>query len=145
MQKDFDTWNEEKKVVDQKIVKRDLFFYAGEIWWCSMGLNVGVEENGKNDNFERPMLIIKKFNADMVWILPLTTKEKQDKYHHKLDHKTIKSSVILSQIKAISTKRLLRRMGSVSESDFEEIISRVINLLKYETPLLEGDLGGMSH
>ncbi len=127
--KDFDVWNKEKKYIENKVVNRDLFFYPREIWWCSAGLNIGVESDGKNENFERPMLIIKKFNADMVWVLPLTTKEKQNKYHYKLEHETIKSWVILSQIKTISTKRLLRKIGSISEFDFKEVIKRVKNTL----------------
>src|SRR3989338_8287859 len=127
MQKDFDTWNKEKKIVDTKVFNRNLFFYSREIWWCSAGLNVGVEINGKNENFERPMLIIKKFNAEMVWALPLTTKEKDNPYHHKLEQGTIKSWVILSQIKAISTKRLLRKIGSISEADFVEIQTKLKN------------------
>ncbi len=127
--KNFDTWNKEKKVIENKVVNRNLFFHLREIWWCSAGLNIGVESDGKNENFERPMLIIKKFNADMVWVLPLTTKEKQNKYHYKLEHETIKSWVILSQIKTISTKRLLRKIGSISELDFIEVIERVKNTL----------------
>ena len=79
MGKDFDTWNKEKKVVDKKAVNQSLFFHVREIWWCSTGLNIAVEADGKNENFERPMLVIKKFNADMIWVLPLTTKEKQNK------------------------------------------------------------------
>lgn len=134
MEKDFDNWNKEKKVVDKKAVNRDLFFYPREIWWCSAGLNVGVEADGKNENFERPMLIIKKINADMIWVLPLTTKEKQNKYHFKLEHAEIKSWVILSQIKTLSTKRLLRKIGSISDSDFAEVVSKTQNLLKIESP-----------
>ncbi len=130
MDKDFDTWNKEKKVVDKKTVNRNLYFYAREIWWCSAGLNIGVEADGKNENFERPMLIIKKFNADMVWVLPLTTKEKENKYHYKLTHETIKSWVILSQMKTISTKRLLRKIGSISESDLQAVIERVQTILQ---------------
>lgn len=135
MEKDFDKWNTEKKIVDKKIINRDLFFYSREIWWCSAGLNIGIETDGKNDNFERPMLIIKKFNSDMVWVLPLTTKGKNNKYYLKLDYEIIKSWVILSQIKTISTKRLLRKIGSISEPDFEEVIFRLQNLLKIESPL----------
>jgi len=135
MEKDFDAWNKEKKTTDKKIVNKGLFFYAREIWWCSAGLNIGVEANGKNENFERPMLIVKKFNADMIWVLPLTTKEKQNKYHHKLEHEVIKSWVILSQIKTISTKRLLRKIGSISDSDFKEVILKVQNIIKIESPL----------
>ena len=130
MDKDFDTWNREKKVVDKKTVNRNLYFYAREIWWCSAGLNVGVEADGKNENFERPMLIVKKFNADMVWVLPLTTKEKANKYHFKLTHETIKSWVILSQIKTISTKRLLRKIGSISKADLQAVISRIQVILQ---------------
>lgn len=135
MKKDFDKWNKEKKLVDKKSINRDLFFYPREIWWCSAGLNIGVEADGKNENFERPVLIIKKFNAEMIWVLPLTTREKQNKYHYKLEHENIKSWVILSQIKTISTKRLLRKIGSISVSDFGEVSSRVQSLLKIENPL----------
>ncbi len=129
MEKDFDSWNTEKKSVDKKSINRELFFYPREIWWCSAGLNIGVESNGKNENFERPVLIIKKFNADMIWVLPLTTKEKQDKYHFKLEYENLKSWVILSQIKTISTKRLLRKVGSIPEVHFKEVINRVKNIL----------------
>ncbi|MEK7459853.1 MAG: type II toxin-antitoxin system PemK/MazF family toxin [Patescibacteria group bacterium] len=129
MEKDFDKWNSEKKLVDKKTVNRDLFFYAREIWWCSAGLNIGVEADGKNENYERPFLIIKKFNADMVWVLPLTTQEKINKYYFKLNYEELKSWVVLSQIKTISTKRLLRKVGSISESDFKEVVERLQNIL----------------
>lgn len=145
MQKDFDAWNKEKKLVNEKLISRHLFFYAREIWWCSAGLNVGVEADGKNGNFERPMLIIKKFNAHMVWVLPLTAKERRNKYFYEIKHQTVRSWVVLSQIKTISTKRLLRKMGFISESDFKEIIFRLQAILKIENPLSGGFLGGRSH
>lgn len=133
--KDFDSWNIEKKIVDAKIVNTELFFYAREIWWCSAGFNIGVEADGKHENFERPMLVVTKFNADMVWALPLTTQRKNNKYYFKLNHEDLKSWVVLSQIKTISTKRLLRKVGSVSELDFKEVIARLQNILKIESSL----------
>jgi len=135
IKKDFDKWNNEKKTVDAKSLNTELFFHAREIWWCSAGLNIGVETDGKHENFERPMLIIKKFNADMVWVLPLTTQGKNNKYYYKLNHEKLKSWVIISQIKNISTKRLLRKIGSVAERDFKKIIIKFRNLLKIESPL----------
>lgn len=137
MEKDFDKWNIEKKLIDKKIVNRELFFYAREIWWCSAGFNIGVETNGKNDNFERPILVIKKFNSEMIWILPLTTipKNKDNTYYFKLNHEDIKSWVILSQIKTVSTKRLLRKIGSISEIDFKEIVVKLKDFLKIESSL----------
>jgi mRNA interferase MazF len=135
MLKDFDSWNAEKKLVDKRIVDRTLFFHAREVWWCNAGLNIGVEVDGKNENFERPMLIIKKFNADLVWVLPLSTKDKNNSYYYKLHHEIIKSSVVLSQLKSMSTKRLLRKIGMISESDFREVIFRLQKILTIENPL----------
>lgn len=67
-----------------------------------------------------------------IWygVVPLTTKEKENKYHYKLTHETIKSWVILSQMKTISTKRLLRKIGSISESDLQAVIERVQTILQ---------------
>jgi mRNA interferase MazF len=135
MYKDFDKWNIEKQLVDKKKVNRDLFFHERELWWCSAGINIGVESNGKNENFERPMLIVKKFNADMLWVIPMTTKEKNDKYHYLINQELIKSWAVLSQLKTISTKRLLRKIGSVSELEFKEIQENIKNFLTIENSL----------
>jgi len=125
--KDFDSWNKKKKVIDQKEISDQTFFNEREIWWGSLGLNIGYEQDGKNENFERPLLIIKKFNRDIVWVLPLTTIAKDNKFHHKL--KKSGSFVILSQIRLVSTKRFLRLVETVNENEFKEIINRVKNFL----------------
>ena len=36
-----------------------VYFREKEIWWASLGANIGYEQDGKNDNFERPVLILK--------------------------------------------------------------------------------------
>jgi len=41
VEKDFDKWNMKKKKLDKN--KRDLLFKEGEIWWCSLGVNIGEE------------------------------------------------------------------------------------------------------
>jgi len=60
MPKDFDCWNEIKKGIDGR--EKIIFCNKREIWWCSLGLNVGVEEDGKNQLFKRPVLVVKVFN-----------------------------------------------------------------------------------
>lgn len=47
MQKDFDKWNEIKKIVHSK--PDNFGMHKREIWWMSLGLNVGVEVDGKHD------------------------------------------------------------------------------------------------
>ncbi len=135
MIKDLDKWNDEKKIVEEKDVNRRLYFRSGEVWWCSAGLNIGREIDGKHDNFERPVLVLKKFNSEMFWSVALSSKEKVNKFYFKLEHDTIKSQVVLSQIKTMSTKRLLRKLGTVSKSDFHKIITFIINELQNESPL----------
>lgn len=124
--KDFDKWNKKKKLIDQKEISDQTFFNEREIWWGSLGVNIGYEQDGKNDDFERPLLIVKKFNRSIVWVLPLTTIAKDNKFHYKL--KSSGSFVILSQIRLVSTKRFLRLIETINENEFKEIISNIKGL-----------------
>ncbi len=146
IKKDFDKWNERKKEVDKSILLDDFFFYEREIWWCSMGKNIGVEVNGKDEGFERPGIILRVFNKDMVWILPITSSVKKSKFYYNFIFNKIEQFVMLTQIKTISSKRLRRKIGTISDSDFEKILTEFISLVKNETPPVKaGNLGGRSH
>ncbi len=133
-QKDFDTWNGLKKELEytDKVLDREFFFHEREIWWTSLGLNLGHEQDGKNINFERPVIIIKKFNQHLCWIIPLTSKSKANPlYYHKLSNNLegdTDSVAILSQIKLISSKRLLRKVGYATPEDFKIIVEKVKGL-----------------
>ena len=128
--KNFDTWNHKKKHIDALPYER-FHFHEREIWWASLGLNVGDEQDGKNELFERPVLILKKFNNRVVWILPLTTQSKSGPYYYPLTNPGISktSCVILSQMRLISTKRLQRRMGKVSFAQLSVLQNRLTQLL----------------
>jgi len=115
MNKDFDGWNNLKKIVQDK--KPPAFFCEGEIWWCSIGMNIGTEEDGKNNLYERRVLILKKFNAEQFLALPITDKLKSSADHFQLGE----DSVILSQARVVSSKRLNRRVRFVSAKTYEEI------------------------
>jgi len=125
--KDFDKWNERKKIIDRKEISDGMFFNEREIWWGSLGVNIDYEQDGKNDDFERPLLIVKKFNRSVVWVLPLTTIAKDNKFHYKL--KSSGSFVILSQIRLVSTKRFLRLVETINENEFKEIVSKIKGFL----------------
>lgn len=47
-QKDFDSWNQKKKIVNNKEHLSPLF-KERDIWWLSIGINVGFEEDGKKN------------------------------------------------------------------------------------------------
>lgn len=95
------------------------YFKEREIWWCSLGKNIGYEQDGKNERFERPILIVKKFNHEILWTLPLTrTSKENNKYYFKLEQYGESSFIVLSQLRLVSSKRLLRKMRMIREDEF---------------------------
>ena len=41
MEKDFDKWNNQKKVIHNR--GENKFYHPRDIWWCRLGLNVGYK------------------------------------------------------------------------------------------------------
>ena len=128
--KDFDKWNEEKKILDEDDFSG--FVHEREIWWCSLGVNVGHEEDGKNEQFERPALILKKWSNKTVIILPMPTKTKKNKYHFAFQHEGIEFAVILSQVRIISTNRLTRKIRKINRHLFGDIQRAFVGLITNE-------------
>lgn len=106
-----------------------VFFHEREMWWGSIGANVGFEQDGKNDDFERPLLVIKKFNKHLLWVLPTTSKYHKDEFHFETQYTGMKSWVILSQIRTISSRRLQRKIRRLPKKEFEEVKARVRKFL----------------
>jgi len=112
--KDFNSWNEIKKKIETENNDPKKFPKEREVWMCSLGKNVGYEQNGAGDNFSRPILIIKKFNNYMFWAVSLSTKQKDfDFYFNYTDPNNQKVSAILAQMKLISVKRLKRKLYDI--------------------------------
>ena len=133
MQKDFDSWNVLKKKLDA--IHKTPTFQEREIWWCSVGLNVGHEENGKNDLFSRPVLVIRKFNKRIFLGIPLTSKIKEHhKFYHKIHFKDQVQSVMLSQVRVWESRRLTRIKGKLSADQFEEIRRVLSEIVKGNYP-----------
>ena len=117
--KDFDKWNEKKKRIDSYI--KNILPNKREIWWLSIGLNVGVEEDGKNNNFERPVLVVKVFNRQCFLGIPITSLDKSNKkYYFPIVYNGKKFFLVLSQIRLFSVKRLSRIIYKISSQEFLE-------------------------
>ena len=127
--KDFDSWNKEKKSLEN-VGHNTLVFHEREIWWCSIGINLGDEQDGKNELFERPVLILKKFNNKVALVLPMSTKQKDGIYYHNLGHDEKVFTVILSQLRLASVKRFRRLVRKISPHQFELIQNKLINFIK---------------
>ena len=127
MTKDFDTWNEKKKQIEKHPSVPNI--HVREVWWVSLGLNIGSEEDGKNFHFERPVLIIKKYNENMVLILPLSGKRKPSRYRFPVSVGENQSDVLLSQPRLISTKRMIRKVAKLMDHNFEAVLQAFIESL----------------
>lgn len=79
----FARWTKLKLQTHVSEREENFYFYEREIWWVSLGVNVGFEQNGKNDLYERPVLVLRKFNKDILWALPLTTKKRKTSFIYR--------------------------------------------------------------
>ena len=127
MFKRFIDWIYAKIAIDSK-ERSETVINEREVYWCSLGENIGDEENGKGEVFRRPVLIFKKFNNHIFWGIPMSSKNKESFYYRRVVLKDVEQSVILSQLRLLDTKRLDTKIGFLSESDFLEIQNSVINL-----------------
>ena len=113
--KKFQEWIRLKQELEEQIkIPR---FEEGEIWWCYLGENIGNEECGKGDKFLRPVLVIKKFNHNLFYGLPTTTKIKDNKYYYQTQIKDKQICLMLSQMKTIDAKRLAYRQARMPDSE----------------------------
>lgn len=83
--KNFDEWNIVKKKVNEHDTK-SLYFKEREIWWVAVGINIGSESDGKNELFERPVLIVKKLGSGVFLGVPVTSKAKEGPFFVEVNY-----------------------------------------------------------
>jgi mRNA interferase MazF len=118
-EKDFEQWHRVKTGLDAR--RRSPTFQERQIWWCSLGVNIGHEEDGKGDYATRPVLIVRKFNRRIFWGVPLTTQIKDRLHYHRVHFKGVEQCVMLSQMRLWEARRLRSEMGQLPEDQFEGI------------------------
>lgn len=101
--------------------KKDFHFKEGEVWWCSIGLNIGEEEFGKGAIFERPVLIFRKFTKNSFLGLPLTSHKKEGSWYVSCRVAGKAGSVMLNQARIFDGARLLNYITRVKDVELEII------------------------
>lgn len=129
MEKNFDDWNKNKKDLHYR-KSNNTRFREGEIWWCAAGINIGHEIDGKHDAFERPFYILKKCSETMFIGIPCTSSSKKGLYIYHLDTNRLDFILNFSQIKTLSSKRLLRKVSTVLFRYERDIREKFIEYLK---------------
>lgn len=131
--KDYSSWHKIK--TESENTGQSKLFREREIWWTSIGNNIGFEQDGKHDLYERPVLVFRKFNKEMFWALPMTSKAKEGKFYFSFPLHGENRTAILSQLRVLSSKRLIRRIGKISNQNFIDVETAIINLIKSNDPL----------
>ena len=115
----FDEWNEAK--INLELCGRRPRILQGQIWWTGVGRNVGVEINGKNERFSRPVIVYKKLSAHKFMAIPLTTKMHVGSWYVPFKHGNKEENAVVGDARVMSVKRLYRLIGRIDDADYERI------------------------
>lgn len=96
-------------------------FAEREVWWASIGENIGKEINGKSELFTRPVLIFKKLSHDTFMGIPTTSQDRNGTWYVSVNYGKHQVAVILSQARVIDARRLSTRLGRLDEHDFKRV------------------------
>lgn len=115
-------------LVKEDIQRRGILrkYKEWEIWWCSIGENVGIEINGKGDKFTRPVIVYHKFSKYGFMGIPLTTKDHTDMapdWFVPFRFRDKEQFAALHQLERVSAFRLCRKIGELDDIDVAKIKS----------------------
>jgi len=120
MEKDFDKWNQEKKKIHHSGAGR--FYHEREIWWCSLGVNIGSEHDGGGLIFQRPVLVVKGLSVHTCIVIPLTKSKSKHPMRISLGNIGGKeSAVVISQLRVVDTRRFTERLSILNKVVFKDI------------------------
>lgn len=129
MKKDFDYWNSFKKGLDIK--DKYLHPKEKEIWWCSVGLNVGSEVLGKGKFLSRPVLVINAESSESFIGIPLTSKLKNTKYACIIKTEDQKlHTALIYQVKNFDKRRLIGKAYLLNDAEYKKLKDTFLTLYK---------------
>src|SRR3989344_7085690 len=124
MQKDFDGWNDSKKKLHRQVFAP--LYHRREVWWVSLGVNIGTEIDGTGKQYDRPVVVIKGFNENQCFTVALTGRYRKDPYHYPVgivgDRE---ASAVLSQIRIVDTKRFVKKIGMLDEAIYDKLLEHL--------------------
>jgi len=128
MSKKFSEWNELKIQLHNN--KKEQYFKERDIFWVSIGVNIGFEQDGKGGIFSRPVLIVKKYGKNIFFGIPLSTQIKEGSFFFDFELDGQKSSALLVQARIYDAKRLENKIGKLSVDDFKMLKIKLGELLE---------------
>ena len=97
------------------------FVSERDLWWASIGENVGSEMNGKSSRFSRPVLILKKLAHGFYLIAPSTTQAHTGSWYVHIRFEEQDEYICLNQIRTIDYRRLYSKLGQIDTDNFAKV------------------------
>lgn len=119
VENDFSEWMDLKEELHG--ANRLRTFHDGEIWWCAMGRNLGVEINGKHETFSRPVLVLKKLSRFGFMGIPLTSQSHEGDWYVTFVFGGKREIAVLAQARVMSVARLYSKMGDATNGDLKRV------------------------
>jgi mRNA interferase MazF len=104
--------------------------YPGELWWASLGKNVGFEINGKSELFTRPVIVLKRFAPGFYFVIPVTTQNRRGTWYVSFVQGSKTMVACLQQARSLDYRRLYSRLGSLDDADFHRVKDGFWNLYR---------------
>lgn len=92
-----------------------------DIWWISVGENIGSEINGKSSLFSRPVIILKKLAHGFYFVVRTSTQVKEGSWYVKFLHNKRQKVACLHQVRVVDYRRLSNKLGTIDTNDFYNI------------------------
>lgn len=105
-------------------------YHRREVWWVSLGVNVGTEIDGTGQHYDRPVVVIKGFNKQQCFTVALTGKRRTGPYYFPLGIVGGReASAVLSQVRIVDTKRFIKKVGMVEQAIYETLVEKLKDAL----------------
>ena len=115
----YKTWSFLKQKLSK--VNKTPIIHEGDIWWVSVGQNLGIEINGKGRLFSRPVIVFKKLSKQGFMGIPLTTQPHTGSWYVGFRFQNQQSYAALSQARVFSVTRLSTLLGQIAEDDMGRV------------------------
>jgi mRNA-degrading endonuclease toxin of MazEF toxin-antitoxin module len=127
MNKKFNEWHQQK--VNLHNSQKNIRFKERDIFWASIGVNIGSEQDGKGKKMTRPVIIVKAYSKSLFLGVPLSTQIKDGSFFFEFVFEENSSNALLVQARTFDTKRLGKRIGMINKKDFDELKVKLKELM----------------
>lgn len=93
----------------------------GDIWWASIGENIGYEINGKSKLFTRPVIILKKISKGFYFAIPTTSQSRVGSWYIGFPESSLIKTACLHQARPVDYRRLYSKLGELKKIDLDRL------------------------